>query len=173
MTNLVRSISDNMGWIFDGIGVFVLGILVGLVGFYFGRWQKRGRLTIAPKKFSPANDLIARCGRTNLDTLRVETYHAKLGVNPASLETRCYNLTATPIILDKVRLLNADSGEEVVRQDAKAQRIDAHSSGAVDIRIGTTDAPCYQTPTWRGQITLETVGKKSFSSSPFNFRDFA
>jgi len=171
MIDVVQFIGDNNGWILDGIGVFVLGAFVGFVGFCFGWWQRREPLMIAPKKFSVANDLFARCRRTNPDTLGAETYHTKLRVNPANLETFCYNQTATPIILDEIRLLNADSGEEVLRQDARAQRIDAHGSGAVDIRIGTRDAPCYQTPTWRGKITVKTVRKESFSSSPFKFCD--
>jgi hypothetical protein len=171
MTNAVQFIGDNRSWIFDGIGVFILTSVVALLVFYFGWWQKRERLTIVPKKFLPAYDLEFYGRKLDVETMQRTTTRAKVGVKSAILKILLHNLTTTPVILVELQLINAENNEVILQQDTNAQRIDANDSGEVDIPIGSTNAPCYKPPSWRGQIKVKTVRKKEFSSPLFNFGD--
>jgi hypothetical protein len=171
VTNVVQFIGDNRSWIFDGIGGVVFTSIVGLIVFYFGWWQKRERLEIAPKKFSLAYDLEFRIGGFDVETMQHTSTRARVGIEPAKLKILCHNLTATPVILADVELLNADGEMVAVRQDANAQRIDAHASGEIEVLIGSPSSPCYQCPSWHGQVRIKTIRKKVFSSPSFNFGD--
>jgi len=171
MTNAVQFIGDNRSWIFDGIGVFALTSIVGLVVFYFGWWQKRERLTIIPKKFSLAHGLEYRVGGFDVETMQDTITRATIGVEQAKLKILCHNPTSTTVILDEIKLLNTNTGEVIVRQDAKAQRINANDFGGIDIPVGSTNNSYYKPPLWRGQITVKTIREKLFLSTPFNFGD--
>jgi hypothetical protein len=126
---------------------------------------------VTPKNFSPAYDLKIYGGGFDIHTMQNTRMEASLGVEPAVLKIRCHNLTPTPIILDEIQLLNADTSEVVVQQDAKAQRIDANGTCEIDIRLGSTKNPYREPPSWSGQVVIQTVRKGVFSSTPFKFGD--
>lgn len=131
--------------------------------------KARKAFIVTPKKFSPAYDLTICSGGFDAYTMQDTIHEATLGVNPAVVNVRCHNLTATPIILEEIKLLDADTGEVIVRQDAKAQRIDANSSWEIDIPFGSAAAPYRRPPPWPGQVRVETASREEFLSVPFNF----
>ncbi|HEY3931093.1 MAG TPA: hypothetical protein VGM58_01845 [Verrucomicrobiae bacterium] len=169
MTNTVQFIGENKNWIFDGIGVFALTSIAGLIVSYFGWWQKRERLTIIPKSFSPAYDLECSIGGFDVETMQPTVTRGNLGVEDAKLKILCHNPTSTPITLDEIELINTDANEVIMRQDVKAQRIDAHDSVKFDVTVGSINVHYYKPPSWLGEIKIKTIRKKTFKSSTFNF----
>jgi len=169
MTNILHFIGENRPWIFDGIGVFVLGTILTLILGCFNWWKKRERLTLTAERFLAAHDLKGFVGLVGADSSSVREY--RMGVRAAKLTIRCHNPTDTPIVLDKVSLWNADTGQEVGRKDGAPQRIGAHDSVEIDIEVGTTEVPCYDVPTWNGRLEVTTARNKIFRSDRIKFRE--
>jgi hypothetical protein len=167
---MVQFISDNKAWIFSGIGVLIIG---AFGKFCLVWWQKRQRITIVPKTFAQAYDKRIGTAGLDVDTMQVASSEATCGVEPAKLNVVFHNPTPTPFILDEVKLVNADTGELVVRHEAQAIRIGAHDFVEIDFRVDSRESPANKAPSWRGQIRIKTDSKKEFSSLPFNFGNLA
>ena len=131
----------------------------------------RRAFIVTPKTFTPAQDLKMYAGGFDSYTMQQTWTEASLGVEPAKLTIRCHNLTPSPVIIEAVKLLNADTGGVVVQQDGKAQRIDADSSCEIEIRFGSPENPQREPPQWSGQVAVETARREVFSSECFKFGD--
>jgi hypothetical protein len=181
---LLQWLQNNRDWIFSGIGVAGVAVICRLLFQRKSAHEKLAELhlqlhqraeqetlTIVAKKFSPAHDLKAWFGGFDVQTMRPTTTEAMLGVEPASLKVLCHNLTATPITVVGIKLINTENGEIVIRKDNMAQRINAHDSSDINISFKSVVPPCYSPPLWRAQIVVNTTRNNIIKSGRFNFRD--
>jgi hypothetical protein len=83
---------------------------------------------------------------------------------PACLNIVCHNLTATPVVIDQIRLLNADSRQEVQLFDPDPKRIDGLDFVEIPLNL-----PLNMSPPLRGMISITTVRCGSFDSREFEW----
>lgn len=121
------------------------------------------------KEATPQRRLPMVCGGFDVDR-GVNVRHEAWLPYPAELKIRCHNLTGTPVVVDQIRLLNADSNQEIRCFDGDSKRIDAFGSVEINLKFSLDNEQSYETPPqWRGLINITTVRGGAFLSKPFQW----
>jgi hypothetical protein len=83
---------------------------------------------------------------------------------PACLKIVCHNLTETPVLIDQILLLNADSNQAMGRFDGNPTRL-----AGLDFKEIHMNLPLEMPPALRGRINITTVRGGAFDSKPFEW----
>ncbi len=164
---------DNQ--VFSGIAGVVLAAIFAVVAYFYKRRRHRRAASaelvrVDVKEAIPQRQRL--WGATGgFDDDRGQFVHQELWLPaPAELKIVCYNLTGTPVVIDQIRLLNADSKQEVKCFDGDSRRMDGFGSVEIKLELPLdNDQPYEPPPQWRGAINITTVRDGSFDSKPFEW----
>jgi hypothetical protein len=113
--------------------------------------------------------LWATSGGVDLDSGQPFRNEVRMPTN-AELRIVCHNLTGTPVTIDEIRLMNADSNQEVRCFDGESKRMDGFGPVEIKLKLPLDNTQSYETPPpWRGLINITTVRGGSFDSKPFEW----